>query len=69
MLYLFGRLVLSDSFYFNQDLHSDEHTETLAAHRQPEAPGRAARATAHSPQPRRSSLQPLASPPAAESAA
>jgi hypothetical protein len=67
MLYLFGRLALSDSFYFNQDLHPDEQPDALAAHRQPEAAGHALRVAAQPPQPRRGSLQPLASPPAADS--
>jgi hypothetical protein len=68
MLYLFGRLALSDSFYFNQDLHSDEQAELLTAHRAPEAAGRTPRPSATSTQPRRAGFQPLASPPAAESA-
>lgn len=68
MLYLFGRLALSDSFYFNPDVRPDEQPETLAAHRQPEAAGRVVRATAPGPQPHRGSPSPLASPPAAESA-
>jgi hypothetical protein len=67
MLYLFGRLALSDSFYFNQDLHSDEQPEPLAAHRAPEAANRTPRPTTPSTQPRRAGFQPLASPPAAES--
>jgi len=62
MLYLFGRLALSDSFYFNQDTHADEQPETLAAHR-PARP-----ATPSSP-PRLSGAQPLASPAAAEGSA
>ena len=67
MLYLFGRLALSDSFYFNQDLHSDEQPEPLAGHRAPEAAGTAARPATPSTQPRWAGFQPLASPPAAES--
>jgi|GEM_PF-6671629 len=59
MLYLFGRLALNDSFYFNQDLHADEQPETLAAHRP-------ARPAAPSPTPRLGSAQALASPAAAE---
>ena len=27
MLYLFGRLALSDSYYFNDDFHADERPE------------------------------------------
>ncbi|MDO7887038.1 hypothetical protein [Hymenobacter cheonanensis] len=69
MLYLFGRLALSDSFYFNQDVHADEQPEASSAHRPAAASARDARASAPSPPPRRSSSQPLASPPAAESAA
>lgn len=69
MLYLFGRLALSDSFYFNQDLYPDEQPETLAAHRQPEAASLVALPAALGPQPRRGSLQPLAGQPTAESAA
>jgi hypothetical protein len=68
MLYLFGRLALSDSFYFNQDIHSDEQPEMPATHRLPDAAGRAARATSPGPQSHRGSAQPLASSPAAESA-
>lgn len=68
MLYLFGRLALSDSFYFNQDLHSDEQPEPQAAHRAPEAASRTPRPTTPSTQPRRAGFQPLASPPTAESA-
>ena len=68
MLYLFGRLALSDSFYFNQDLHPDEQPDKLPAPRQPEAVGRTVRA-AHTPQPRLGSFQPQTSPPTAENAA
>ncbi|RZK17460.1 MAG: hypothetical protein EOO56_17895 [Hymenobacter sp.] len=28
MLYLFGRLALSDSYYFNEDFHADERPES-----------------------------------------
>jgi hypothetical protein len=68
MLYLFGRLALSDSFYFNQDIHPDEQSETPAAHRQPEAVSPLAGPSAHGAQPCRGSLQPLVSPQEAESA-
>ena len=30
MLYLFGRLALSDSYYFNDDFHADERPENQA---------------------------------------
>ncbi|MGI4762433.1 MAG: hypothetical protein ACRYF0_17110 [Janthinobacterium lividum] len=69
MLYLFGRLALSDSFYFNQDVHADEQPATVAPHRPAEGAARTTRPTTPGPQPRRSGAQPLASPPAAESAA
>lgn len=67
MLYLFGRLALSDSFYFNQDLHPDEQHEPLAAQRAPEAAGAATRPATPGASPRWAGFQPLASPPAAES--
>lgn len=62
MLYLFGRLALSDSYYFNQDTHADEQPEALAAPRpaRPATPG---------PAPRLGGTKPLASPTAAEGAA
>lgn len=62
MLYLFGRLALSDSYYFNQDTHADEQPEALAA-------ARPTRPAAAGPAPRLSSAQPLASPAAADGAA
>lgn len=68
MLYLFGRLALSNSLYFNPDVRPDEHTEPLAARQLPEAPGREALATGRSPQPRQGQQVPLASLPPAESA-
>lgn len=67
MLYLFGRLALSDSFYFNEDLHSDEQSELLAAHRVPEVANAATRPATQGSSPRWAGFQPLASPPAAES--
>ena len=32
MLYLFGRLALSDSYYFNDDFQADEHPENQAGY-------------------------------------
>lgn len=66
MLYLFGRLALSDSFYFNQDIHPDEPLEAAGAHRPAEA---ARRASTPGAPPAQVVCQPLASPPVAEGAA
>jgi hypothetical protein len=38
MLYLFGRLALSDTYYFNEDFHSDEHPENQGWDPRPSAP-------------------------------
>lgn len=38
MLYLFGRLALSDSYYFNQDFQADEHPKNQPQNQRCPAP-------------------------------